>query len=228
MPDLAPRLLTDDFIDELVRRLISEAVDSADRLILGIAGIAASGKSTLAERIVDQANAARGQIAVLIPLDGFHLPNAKLVADGLIDRKGAPFTYDIDAYLKTLATFRRQSEVGGFPRYCRKVHEPVIADQSVTSETRLIVTEGQYLAVASPPWKTLGEIFHETWWLDTPPALARRWLLGRDLAVGRTNDQALSKYQTNDRLNVSEALSSRRTVDLVVRWLADASGASSG
>ncbi len=60
------------------------------RAILGITGPPAAGKSTLAERLRDELGAA----AAYVPLDGFHLAHELLTERGLVDRKGAPDTFD--------------------------------------------------------------------------------------------------------------------------------------
>src|SRR5579884_2593077 len=60
------------------------------RVLLGITGPPGAGKSTLADAVV----AAVGDAAALVPLDGFHLPQAELVRLGRRDRMGAPDTFD--------------------------------------------------------------------------------------------------------------------------------------
>ena len=71
--------------------LIGAQRRAGSRLVVGIAGPPASGKSTLAEAVVSHINMADGKTgAALLPMDGYHLDNGLLGARGLLDRKGRP------------------------------------------------------------------------------------------------------------------------------------------
>ena len=62
---------------------------TSGRRLLGIAGAPGAGKSTLAAAV---AGAVPG--SVVVPMDGFHLADVELRRRGLLDRKGAPETFD--------------------------------------------------------------------------------------------------------------------------------------
>src|SRR3712207_5395324 len=72
------------------------------RSILGIAGPPGSGKSTLAGMIAAQL----GDVAAVVPMDGFHLAQAELVRLGRRDRMGAPDTFDAAGYVALLRRLR--------------------------------------------------------------------------------------------------------------------------
>ncbi len=72
------------------------------RRIIGITGPPGAGKSTIAEALV----AELGDRAILVPMDGFHLPNAQLRELGLRGRKGAPDTFDVVGYVALLTRLR--------------------------------------------------------------------------------------------------------------------------
>ncbi|MEM7627403.1 MAG: nucleoside/nucleotide kinase family protein [Planctomycetota bacterium] len=221
MPTAAPIVLTEDALTAQARRLLAQANGSPRRVILGIAGIAGSGKSTLGERlmsVLNRADLGGPGAAVFIPMDGFHLPNATLIERGWKPRKGAAFTYDAEAYVGLLQKYTHMPRTGVYPVYCRKVHEPVQSEVQVTTATRVIVTEGQYLLLPETPWSALGDVLDECWWLDVPPSQARGWLMRRDTSVGRSPEEAETKYQRNDRLNTEHVLAGRREPDLIVRW----------
>ncbi len=135
-------LLDESGIAALVREL-RQRRDAAgtSRLLIGLAGVAGSGKSTLAERLADEVGD-----AVVVGLDGFHLPNEVLRRDGLWERKGAPETYHARAFVDTLRRFRDRGYEGHYPVYDRAVrHEPVPSPEPITSRVGLILAEGQFM-----------------------------------------------------------------------------------
>lgn len=218
MPTDPPFTLTPEAIQKTAKAWLAEAPAPGCRRIIGIAGIAGSGKSTLAQHLIEAANRKQPGVAAFIPMDGFHLPNAQLEANGWKPRKGAVFTYDARAYVELLRRYRTASAVGGYPVYCRKAHEPVPSPHTVTPATQLIVTEGQYLLCPATPWSELAQVLDECWWLEVSPKVTRHWLMKRDTSVGRTPEEAEAKYQTNDRLNTTFVLDHRRDAERIVRW----------
>jgi pantothenate kinase len=70
------------------------------RLLLGITGSPGAGKSTLAAFLAETCG------AVVVPMDGFHLADVELARRGLLDRKGAPETFDGWGYAALLARVR--------------------------------------------------------------------------------------------------------------------------
>lgn len=196
--------------------ILAQAAD-ADlhrRVVVGIAGIAGSGKSTLAQQLAG----ALGQRAVFLPMDGFHRPNAELDAQGWRSRKGAPWTYDAAAYGATLERFADMQNTGAFPVYCREAHEPVPGDQPVTADTRVIVTEGQYLLYDHDDWRGVANVLTHRWWLEMSRTHAQAWLMQRDTSVGRTVAQAQAKYANNDALNTTLVQDAKLPAQRVLKW----------
>ena len=56
------------------------------RSLVAVAGPPASGKSTLAEGLVERLNAERPGVAALLPMDGYHFDDLLLVPWGQIGR----------------------------------------------------------------------------------------------------------------------------------------------
>src|SRR5687767_10238427 len=75
------------------------AKDSGRRMLLGLAGEPGAGKSHLAEVLAGHL----GPRAAVVPGDGFHLADTELVRQGLLERKGAPETFDAWGYAALLA-----------------------------------------------------------------------------------------------------------------------------
>src|ERR1700761_7095593 len=99
------------------------ATDGKVPYIIGIAGSVAAGKSTTAR--VLQALLTRWpntpQVQ-LVTTDGFLHPNAKLVRDGLMERKGFPESYDGTALIKFLAAVKAGERQVGPPLYFHLLH----------------------------------------------------------------------------------------------------------
>jgi type I pantothenate kinase len=84
----APKVLTD------VARTRARA--DATPVVVGIAGAVASGKSTLAGAVAQQASV-DGTPTEVVGTDGFLYPNAVLSDRGLLARKGFPESYAVEA-----------------------------------------------------------------------------------------------------------------------------------
>ena len=208
-------------IDGLVQDILALQMRHQRRIILGIAGIPGSGKSTLAAKLVSRINARNGDFARLIPMDGFHLTNDQLHERQLIQRKGAPETFDAERYISLLTQVRHDPQATlTFPIYDRHLHEPRFTEQMehrITSATDIVITEGNYLLLPLPPWAKLVDVLDECWFLETPVEQARTWLLDRHIRGGKTWVQALQHYERTDGLNTQLVMTRQRRPDRVVK-----------
>jgi pantothenate kinase len=205
--------------DDLIEDAVSLVRARGGRGILGLAGPPASGKSTLAKALVSGINLRLGAgTAAYVPLDGFHLSNAQLNRLGLRHRKGAPETFDALGYL---ALLRRVLKETGYPVYApdfdRGLDEPVAARLVVAPGTRLVVTEGNYLADDSPGWREVRELLRELWYVDSPDdAVRERRLLDRHTAGGMTVADAEAFIASSERPNAERV---RRYRGNCTRWV---------
>src|SRR5690349_11061657 len=78
----------------LLHREAAALLAHPGRTVLGIAGGPGTGKSTIAQRLV----AELGDIAAYVPMDGFHMKQAKLEAGGTAADKGMPHTFEGAAF----------------------------------------------------------------------------------------------------------------------------------
>src|SRR6478672_5590706 len=77
------------------------SVAEGRRVLVGLAGAPGAGKSTLATHL---ASLVPG--SAVVPMDGFHLADVELARRGLLERKGAPETFDAWGYAALLARLR--------------------------------------------------------------------------------------------------------------------------
>ena len=126
------------------REALAPLVDSDRRRILvGITGPPAAGKSTLAATLAEALRSAYGSgAAVAVPMDGFHLANAELHRLGLANRKGAPETFDVAGFVNLLRRLREpdEREVVYAPEFNRALNEPVGSAIPVPASARFVAT----------------------------------------------------------------------------------------
>ncbi|MFF6793368.1 nucleoside/nucleotide kinase family protein [Streptomyces filamentosus] len=184
------------------------------RRILGITGAPGAGKSTLAGRIVERLDG----LAVLVPMDGFHLAGAELARLGRAGRKGAPDTFDAAGYAALLARLRapRPGTVVYAPAFDRALEEPVAGSVPVPPEVPLVVTEGNYLLHDDGPWAEVRPLLDETWYLDLPDAVRVPRLVARHVRFGKDPDEAARWVARSDEANARLIARSRGRADLVV------------
>jgi pantothenate kinase len=73
----------------------------------------------------------------------------------------------------------------------------------VAPDSRLIITEGNYLLVDEPPWSLARSLFAETWFCATPEPERLRRLIERHQRFGRTPAEARLWAETVDGANAA-------------------------
>ncbi|WP_327352263.1 nucleoside/nucleotide kinase family protein [Streptomyces sp. NBC_01304] len=205
--------------DDLIADAVAFAESANPRCMLGLAGAPAAGKSTLAKGLVAGVNERLGEnAAAYLPMDGFHLSNRQLDRLGLRSRKGSPPSFDIHGYLALLRRVLTESDHAVYvPDYDRALHEAVAAGLVVLPETKLVITEGNYLASDEPVWRDIRSVLHELWYVDAPDAVREARLAARQVAAGKSPEQAQAWVVSNDRPNGELVKESRRRCSRVVR-----------
>ncbi|MEV0091461.1 nucleoside/nucleotide kinase family protein [Streptomyces sp. NPDC050738] len=181
---------------------------TGQRRILGIAGAPGAGKSTLAAGLVD----ALGELAVLVPMDGFHLAQAELERLGRAGRKGAPDTFDAGGYAALLARLRTAGDLVYAPAFDRRLEEPVAGSIAVPAGVPLVITEGNYLL----HWERARSLLDEVWFLEIGSAERVRRLVARHVRYGKEPAEAERWVRTSDEANARLVEAGRARADLVV------------
>jgi pantothenate kinase len=178
-----PEALTDREALAKVAADVAERLDrSSTRLVVGITGPPGTGKSTFAARL----QRAVGSAAAFLPMDGFHLSNRHLDRLGRRDRKGAPDTFDVGGYLAMLRRVSAAHDDVYVPDFDRTLDEAVAAGLVVPADARLVITEGNYLALCDGAWGSVRDAIDRLYYLDGPPEVRRARLIARHVAGGRS------------------------------------------
>ncbi|MET9513734.1 nucleoside/nucleotide kinase family protein [Streptomyces sp. NPDC002994] len=217
---MEPRHLVDR-----ARRLIAPG----RRRVLGIAGAPGAGKSTLAAHLVDRLDG----LAVLVPMDGFHLAGAELERLGRTGRKGAPDTFDAAGYAALLARLRSPETpdtVVYAPAFDRAVEEPVAGSIAVPGphDVPLVVTEGNYLLLDEGPWASVRDLLDEAWFLEADQEERVRRLVDRHERFGKSRPAAERFVHASDEANARLVAGCRHRADLVVAFALGATPPSPG
>ncbi|MGU3501739.1 nucleoside/nucleotide kinase family protein [Mycobacterium sp. C31M] len=205
-------------LDQLVE-WAKALVVQGERRILGLTGAPGAGKSTVAEQLV----AALGpELAVLVPMDGFHLANEVLIELGRLDRKGAHDTFDDGGYARLITALRTQrpeDPVVYGPRFRREIEESIGSSIPVPSAVPLVVTEGNYLLLESDAWPAARAHIDEVWFLAPDTDVRHARLVRRHEAYGKSPQEAQFWALGSDERNAQLIESTAARADRVVRLL---------
>ncbi len=159
-------------------------------------------------------------------MDGYHLSRAQLSA--LPDastahaRRGAPFTFDGESFLKLVKKLREpllpESQTLYAPSFDHAAKDPVDNDIAIPPAARVIVFEGNYLSLNKSPWKDAAELMDELWFVKVDFDVARQRLVGRHVKAGIVKDEegAHKRVTEVDLVNGKEIIDDRMRVHEIV------------
>jgi pantothenate kinase len=153
--------------------------------LIGIAGAPGSGKSTIADALAQRLGS-----SVVIPMDGFHLPQARLVELGRRDRMGAPDTFDVEAFVETVARLSTTKATVLAPAFDRTIEEPVPGAIELPPELDHVIIEGNYLLLDSGGWQRVAPLLDITVFLELDPETRQQRLIERHLRFGKSEPDA--------------------------------------
>ncbi|WP_290869728.1 nucleoside/nucleotide kinase family protein [Aquabacterium sp.] len=203
-------------VSSLYLARVRELLQDGQRKLLGLVGAPGAGKSTLALALQH----AFSDVSQVVPMDGYHLANVELRRLGLTERKGAPDTFDSTGYAAMLQRLRQQrpDEVVYAPEFRREIEEPVAGAIPVFPQTRLVITEGNYLLLDDGPWANVAALLDEVWYVDVDDSLRVNRLTQRHEQFGRSRQDAMAWVSATDEPNARLIATTRPRADIVFRW----------
>ena len=190
---------------EIIDGLLGGGGGGEGRRMMAIVGPPGVGKSTLVGTL--ESHYAGEENVRFLPMDGFHLDNAVLEADGTLDRKGAPHTFDVGGLEAALSRISGASPLSPpvvLPTFDRGLDKAIAGAIRVPPPPcdggDVIVMEGNYLACAdlSPEWARVASLFPVSLYIDADADALSAALVSRWLEHGLDADAALVRAQSND------------------------------
>ena len=181
--------------------ILSRKLDSNDknRHFIALSGPPASGKSTISEKIANDLSS-KGYQSNVLQMDGFHYDDQILKDKNLISKKGAPETFDVMGLASFLSRLKNESEVV-VPIFDRSLELSRSSAVIIPKETKVIVTEGNYLLLNSNPWRILQNFFDTTIMIQCEKSILEKRLLDRWKKFKLSDDQIHQKVYDNDLPN---------------------------
>jgi pantothenate kinase len=173
--------------------------------LLGITGAPGVGKTTAAASLG----------LPVVPMDGYHYADVELVRRGLLDRKGAPETFDAPGYAALLRRVRVGEPDVVAPMFERDLEQPLAGAIAVPS-TGTVVTEGNYLLLDEPRWHAVRAEVDVVWHLVADDAVRRERLVARHVRFGKSLDEAQAWVARVDDANAALVEAARDRADVVV------------
>jgi len=221
--------------EHLVKRLKTTPVTS--RLVVGLAGIPASGKSSFAKLVVESTNARLASVpgfqdeAILVGLDGWHFTRAQLdlLPDPQLayDRRGIHWTFDGSDFVRFVRAVREDltpdTPVITAPSFDHALKDPTPDAISIQPHHRIVLIEGLYTFLSIDPWREGGELLDERWFLHIDMMEAERRLVKRHVVSGvaRDLDEAIWRAKENDMPNGTFIMRHILEPTRVIEWTVD-------
>jgi len=219
--------------------------DGKTPFIIGIGGSVAVGKSTTARILRQLLTRWPSQPKVdLVTTDGFLFPNAVLAAEGRMERKGFPESYDLDALLRFLTDIKAGKPRVRAPVYSHLTYDIVPGETIVIDRPDILILEG--LNVLQPrdlpkdgkaiPF--VSDFFDFSIYIDADEEAVRGWYVERFMDLKETrfrdprsyfheyaevSDEAAAAVAAGlwDRINLvnlrENILPTRQRADLILR-----------
>lgn len=193
---------------------VTELLNNANgRIIIGIVGKPGAGKSTLSSYLIE--NLPKDSVT-LVPMDGYHLSNKELSTLGRRERKGAPDTFDSHGFAALLERIATSKDDIYFPVFHREIEESIAAEGVVTSKTKIVLTEGNYLLHDEDGWKNVSPNLSESWYVEVNDELRLERLVDRHHFYGKERQAAHDWAHGTDENNARLVAGTKALADFLV------------
>jgi pantothenate kinase len=208
-------------LEDLLTRVRNLNASRTAPVVIGVVGAPGAGKTTLVESLVAELNTdtpdLEQQAYAHVPMDGFHLSDRELTRLGVLDRKGAPETFDPNGYAALLQRLRSAREAVVYaPGFERTIEQPIAGVIPVFPTATTILTEGNYLLLDGPEWENVRNQCNEIWYCEQDNALRVQRLIQRHIRFGKSPAEAEAWVHTVDEKNAQLIEATKVKADLVV------------
>ena len=195
-------------------RIQNHLENSTDRVLIGIIGKPGAGKSTLSKFLMAKLPK---EFVTVVPMDGYHLSNKVLKELKRSDRKGAPDTCDVAGFISLVQRIRsEQTQSIYYPIFDRAIEESIAAQGVVTSDTKVVIIEGNYLLHDEGGWEVCNDLLDESWMVDVDDDKRISRLISRHIAYGKEPEAAKAWAKGTDEVNAKLIERGRNRADFVV------------